>query len=116
MNQEIRRQDRAVTDRDQIIQIVAQAKILHLGLNDHGFPYIVPLHYGYAYDENNDIFVFYMHGAKIGHKIDLIQKNTNACIELETNIALIPSEDDPYRFGSLYSSFLGQGRASIVEV
>ncbi len=113
MNKDIRRADRAVTDREQVIKIVDAAKILHLGLIDGSFPYVVPLHYGYEYE--NDTFTFYMHGAKVGHKIDLIQKNSNACIELETDVELDPAGDIPCKYGSFYSSMIGQGQASIVE-
>jgi len=115
MNKEIRRKDRAVTDISQIIKIIDQAKILHLGLIDNGVPYIVPLHYGYEYDSNEDMFVFYMHGAKAGRKIDLIRNNSNGCIELETNIELDPADDIPCQYGSFYSSVIGQGCASVVD-
>ncbi len=115
MNKEIIRRDRAVTDINQIIKIVDNAKILHLGLIDQGFPYIVPLHYGYEYDESNDKFSFYMHGAKEGHKIDLINANSNAFIELETDIDLDLAGENPCQYGSFYSSVMGQGQASIVE-
>ena len=50
---------------------------MHLGLIDKGFPHIVPLHYGYEYDATKDIFVFYMHSAKVGHKIELIKEIGN---------------------------------------
>ncbi len=113
MNKDIRRADRAVTDREQIIKIVDAAKVLHLGLIDGNFPYVVPLHYGYEYE--NGTFTFYMHGAKVGHKIDLIQKNSNACIELETDVELDPAGDIPCKYGSFYSLVIGQGQASIVE-
>ncbi|MCD8191490.1 MAG: pyridoxamine 5'-phosphate oxidase family protein [Oscillospiraceae bacterium] len=115
MNKELRRKDRAVTDINQIIKIINQAKILHLGLVDNGFPYIVPLHYGYEYDSNRDMFIFYMHGAKTGHKIELLKNNPNVCVELETNIELEPADDVPCQYGSFYSSVIGQGCASIVE-
>lgn len=115
MNKEIRRKDRAVTDINEITKSIDAAKILHLGLIDKGFPYIVPLHYGYAYNAANDTFVFYMHGAKVGHKIGLIKENGNACIELDTDIELDPAGDIPCQYGSFYSSVIGQGKATIVE-
>ncbi len=115
MYKEIRRKDRAVTDLLQIKKIVDEAKILHLGLIDGSFPYIVPLHYGYEYDSDADCFTFYMHGAKVGHKTNLIHKNPNACVELETNVELDPAGDSACQYGSFYSSLIGQGCVSIVE-
>ncbi len=115
MSNEIRRRDRAVTDIKQIMKIVDDAKILHLGLIDESFPYIVPLHYGYEYEADKDQFIFYMHGAKVGHKIDLIMESPNVCIELETDIELDPAGDIPCKYGSFYSSVIGKGIATIVE-
>ena len=91
MDKEIRRKDRAVTDINKITKIIDEAKILHLGLIDKGFPHIV------------------------GHKIELIKENGNACIELETDIELDAAEDIPCQYSSFYSSVIGQGKATIVE-
>lgn len=76
----MRRKDREITEIDDILKIVDTAKILHLGLFDEEFPYIVPMHYGYELVDNT--LIFYMHGAKEGHKIDLMRINSNVCIEL----------------------------------
>lgn len=115
MDKEIKRKDRIITDINQIIKIIDEAKILHLGLIEQDFPYVVPLHYGYEYNSSSDTFSFYMHGAKVGHKMELIKNNPNACIELETDVELDLADDIPCRYGSFYSSVIGQGRASIVE-
>lgn len=115
MNKEIRRKDREITDINQIIKIVDKAKILHLGLIDGGFPYIVPLHYGYEYDGDREMLIFYMHGAKEEHKVDLIRNNPNACIELETDIELAEAGDVPCQYGAYYSSVIGQGEVSLVD-
>ena len=47
------------------MQIVEKAKILHLGLFDSEYPYVLPLHYGYEYVDGS--LVFYLHSAKEGH-------------------------------------------------
>ncbi len=115
MKKEIRRTDRAVTEFAEVEQIIQNAKILHLGLIDGNFPYIVPLHYGYEYNSDTQHWIFYMHGAKVGHKLDLIRTNNHACIELETDVELDSGEDIPCRYGSFYSSVIGQGMVSIVS-
>lgn len=109
----MRRKDREVIDIQEILQIVRQAKILHLGLFDGAYPYIVPLHYGYDYAEN--ALVFYMHGAKEGHKIDLIRANPNVCVELECNTELVSGGDVPCKYGSTFASVIGQGTITLVE-
>ena len=47
----MRRKDREVTDTGEILKTVDKAKILHLGLFDGAYPYVVPLHYGYEWKE-----------------------------------------------------------------
>ena len=83
----MRRSDREVTDIDQIMEIVDQAKILHLGMFAEGYPYVVPLHYGYEYE--NGVLTFYLHSAGEGRKMDLIRANPNVCVELEANVELV---------------------------
>ena len=74
----MRRKDREVTNIIEILQIVEKAKVLHLALFDADYPYIVPLHYGYEYTEG--ILIFYMHCAKEGHKLDLLNRNPRVCV------------------------------------
>lgn len=45
----MRRKDREVTDINEILDIVEQAKVLHLGMLDGEYPYVVAMHYGYEY-------------------------------------------------------------------
>lgn len=109
----MRRTDRAVNDEQQIIKIIDNAKILHLGMINGAHPYIVPLHYGYDY--KNGKLTFYMHGAKEGQKYDIIKNNPNVFVELETDTELISGGDIPCRYGSAYASVMGEGKAIIVK-
>ncbi|MDD7769953.1 pyridoxamine 5'-phosphate oxidase family protein [Suipraeoptans intestinalis] len=111
----MRRKDREVTDTQEILRIVDKAQILHLGLLDGKFPYIVPLHYGYEYEKEKHNLIFYMHGSREGRKLDLIQMNPNACVELECDIELVSGGDNPCTYGSTYASVIGKGYAEIIE-
>ena len=108
----MRRKDREIVDHARIDQILATAKVLHLGLVDEGRPYVVPLHYGYEYADGK--LTFYMHGAKEGHKLDLISANPNVCVELENDVELISGGDVACAYGSSYSSVIGKGTAAVV--
>lgn len=108
----MRRSDREITDINVILNIVDKAKILHLGLFDNKYPYVVPLHYGYKYED--ECLVFYMHGARGGHKLDLIRKSPNVCIELECDVELVSGGDDPCKYGATFASVIGRGNAVIV--
>jgi len=45
----MRRQDRRVTDIEEIKGILNSTRIIHLGLMDGDYPYVVPLHFGYEF-------------------------------------------------------------------
>ena len=109
----MRRKDREVTNIDEIKQIIERAKILHLGLFDSEYPYIVPLHYGYEFTEEK--LVFYLHSAKEGHKLDLIRVNPNVCIEMECDVNLVSGGEVPCKYGATFSSVIGRGRAEVLD-
>lgn len=109
----MRRTDREIKELTEILSIIEQAKILRIGLFDGAYPYIVPLHYGYEYIDG--MLVFYTHGAKEGHKIDLIHLNPNVCVELEGDMEIVSGGDIPCEYGAYYASVIGRGTAELVE-
>ena len=109
----MRRRDREVTELNEILNIVDRAKILHLGLFDADYPYVVPLHYGYEYADGN--LVFYLHCAGEGHKLDLIRADPRVCVELDCDAELMSGGEIPCRYGSAYASVIGRGCAQILS-
>ena len=90
------RREREVTDINDILQIINETKILHLGLSDEGWPYVVPMNYGYEYVDGK--LTFYLHGATKGYKFDVLEKNPKVSFALETD--MIPFEGSlPVRDG-----------------
>ncbi len=108
----MRRKDREITDINEILGIIDRADILRLGLFDGEYPYVVPLHYGYEFADGT--LTFYMHGAREGHKLDLIKANGKACVELDCDAELISGGDVACAYGSSFASVIGRGTASIV--
>lgn len=75
----MRRYEREVSDPILINEMLKLFDTVSLGLNDEdGIPYIVPLNFGYEMDEDN-LYV-YIHCAKKGHKIDLINQDNRVCL------------------------------------
>ncbi|MBE6746531.1 MAG: pyridoxamine 5'-phosphate oxidase family protein [Ruminococcaceae bacterium] len=106
------RRERLVTDRDKILEILDKAKVMHLGMVDGDEPYIVPMNYGYTFED--DKLTIWLHGALRGRKYDLIRKNPKVCFEMECD--LVPFEGDvACRYGISYSSLMGRGIAHIIE-
>ncbi|MCR5825321.1 MAG: pyridoxamine 5'-phosphate oxidase family protein [Oscillospiraceae bacterium] len=109
----MRRKDREITDLAAIEEILRAARIVHLGLVDGTMPYVVPLHYGYTLADGK--LTLYMHGAREGHKLDLIRANPNAFVEIDTDEELISGGDNACSYGASYASVMGSGHAMLVE-
>ena len=109
----MRRKDREVTDQEEIRGILERAKILHMGLFDEEYPYVVPLHYGYEFEEGR--LTLYMHSAKEGHKLDLIRMDPRVCVEIDCDEELVFGGDLACKYGSVFASVIGRGTAEIVE-
>ena len=109
----MRRKDREVKDINRILKIIDKAKILHFGMFTDEYPYIVPLHYGYEYEDG--CFIFYMHSAKEGYKLDLIRNNPKVCIELGYGVEVISGDQIQCKYGAAYSSVIGRGKAEIID-
>ena len=108
----MRRKDKEITDINGKIDIIAKCKVCRIGLSDNNMPYIVPLNYGYDF-ENNTLTLFF-HSAKEGRKTDIIQNNNNACFEIDCDNRLIEAET-ACRYSYAYKSIIGFGRIIPLE-
>ena len=109
---EMRRKDKEITGIDEKLEIIAKCKICRLGLSENNYPYIVPLNYGYSWD--NGKLTLYFHSAPDGRKIDIIQKNDNACFEIDCDTKLIEGENScncNYEFKSI----IGFGKIVLLD-
>ncbi len=112
MSNGMTRRERQVTDMSEIISILDKSKIAHIGLVDGDEPYVVPMNYGYIMNDGK--LTLYLHGAKRGKKIDIIQKNPKVFFEAECD--MLPFEGEvACKYGMAYSSIMGKGIAVIVD-
>ncbi|MBQ7117904.1 MAG: pyridoxamine 5'-phosphate oxidase family protein [Clostridia bacterium] len=106
------KREREVTDTEEILSILDKAKVLHLGLVDGDEPYVVPMNYGYIMEDGK--LTVYLHGAKVGRKLDVMRANPKAFFELDCDI--VPFEGKTAcNYGITYASVMGRGRAVIVD-
>lgn len=106
------RRELEITEITEILKIMDEAKVLHLGLADEGWPYVVPMNYGYEYTDGH--MVLYLHGATKGYKFDVIAKNPQVSFALETDTQ--PFEGRvACQYGMAYKSVMGRGIATLVE-
>ncbi|MDR0320365.1 MAG: pyridoxamine 5'-phosphate oxidase family protein [Treponema sp.] len=108
----MRRKDREITDINDKIAIIEKCKFCRIGLCENNFPYIVPLNYGYNYE--NDKLTLFFHSALEGKKIDIIKSNNNACFEIDCDTKLIEGEK-PCNYSYEFSSITGFGKIIFLE-
>lgn len=108
----MRRKDLEVTDIAEIIDIIDNCTILHLGINDSPAPYIVPLNFGYTAG-GGDI-KFYFHTADDqSRKTQLLSQNPQVCFEMECDVKLI-KKDHSCSCTTSYACVMGAGTAERV--
>ena len=73
----MRKTNREIRDFDKIVDIIKNTSTIRLGINDSPYPYVVPVSFGF--DIQDDKLCFYFHGATIGKKVQLLDKNPLVC-------------------------------------
>lgn len=108
----MRRKDREVTDFNQIKQIISECDTIRLGFQDGEYPYIVPMSFGYEVIDNQ--IKFYVHGAQVGRKVDLIKKNKVCSFEMDCahKLELIYKAKD---VTMRYKCLMGKGTVELIE-
>ena len=108
----MRRNDREVTDIQEICSLIDECRVIRLAMIDGDKPYVVPLNFGYTCE--NGAFTFYCHSAKEGKKLDVIRKNASVAFEMDCQNALQHGET-ACTHSYYYASVLGEGKAEILE-
>ncbi|MDR2510514.1 MAG: pyridoxamine 5'-phosphate oxidase family protein [Spirochaetaceae bacterium] len=108
----MRRRDREITGVEDKLAVVDSCKFCRLALVDENRPYIVPLNYGYSFD--NGVLTLFFHGAKEGRKLDVIRGNNSACFEIDCDTGLIEAQT-PCGCGFAFKSVVGFGEITILE-
>ena len=106
------RREQQITDINEIIDILEKSKVVHVGMIDGDEPYVVPMNYGYIFEDGK--LTLYLHGAKRGRKIDALMANPKVFFEMCCDVT--PFEGDvACRYGTTYASIMGRGLASVIE-
>jgi nitroimidazol reductase NimA-like FMN-containing flavoprotein (pyridoxamine 5'-phosphate oxidase superfamily) len=108
----MRRTDRELTLKDEIVDVLKEGEIIQIAFIDGNEPYIVTLNYGYTL--NGDKTRIYLHSANEGRKINCIRNNPHVCFEISISDSLVRGEE-ACNYGMRYRSVLGYGEMKIVE-
>jgi nitroimidazol reductase NimA-like FMN-containing flavoprotein (pyridoxamine 5'-phosphate oxidase superfamily) len=106
----LRRSDREITDRNEIIEIIEKADVCRLAFADGDIPYIVAMNYGIDADEP---VTLYFHCANEGKKLDIMAKNNMVCFQVDIDHELVKAEQ-ACGWGMKYRSVVGTGKAELV--
>jgi nitroimidazol reductase NimA-like FMN-containing flavoprotein (pyridoxamine 5'-phosphate oxidase superfamily) len=108
----MRRSDREITDIEEKLGIIRRCKVLRLGLAEQNQPYIVPMNFGFDYKDG--LLTLYLHGAKEGKKVDILNRNQQVCFEMDGEHSLITGKT-PGDYSFAYESIIGFGTGEILE-
>ena len=110
----MRRKDREVTDLNQIFDIVSRCSVAHVGMTDHGKPYVVALNFGY--ERKGDSLILYFHSAYEGRKMEILKENPSVYVQMNCVDEFISgSHENPCAFCWRYDSVMGAGMVEFLE-
>ena len=108
----MRKANREVKDRNEIIEIMKRCDVCRLGFNNGDYPYIVPLNFGLDADEEK--IIIYFHSALEGTKVEIMKREMKATFEMDCNHELQYYEDRGY-CTMAYESVIGRGKIRILS-
>ena len=108
----MRKANREVKDRNEIIEIMKRCDVCRLAFNNGDYPYIVPLNFGLDADEEK--VIIYFHSALEGTKVDIMKREMKATFEMDCNHELQYYEDRGY-CTMAYESVIGKGKIRILS-
>ncbi len=64
-----------ITDKDMILDVIHRSQWCHVAMVDaENKPYVIPMNFGFKDD------IIYIHGARKGKKVNILQLNPDVCI------------------------------------
>ena len=107
----MRRTDREIKDREEILAILNKCDVAHLGINTPDYPYVVPMNFGFETDGNSTALWF--HCSPEGLKLDNINRDPRVGFEADCSHNLIAGEN-ACAYTMEYESVIGCGNINAV--
>lgn len=107
----MRRNDREITDKNKMLQIMEKCDVCRLALHDEEYPYILPLNFGIKTD--GEKITLYFHGADEGYKYELLARDNRVSFEMDCRHRIV-SDREKGHCTMEYESVIGCGRLEIV--
>ncbi len=100
----MRRQDREIRDREDILDIMKRAKVVRLAFNDDPVPYVIPLNFGL--ETRDEKIILWMHGAMEGRKYSFLGQEAAFEMDIENGYLYAASRKS---CTMPYESIIGRG-------
>ena len=102
---------RDLTFKPELETIIRSCQFCNMAMVDEsGDPYVLPMNFGYKDD------YIYLHSARIGRKVDILNKHPQVCISFSTDEQLKwVNEEVACSWGMKYRSVLAFGKVEFIE-
>ncbi|MBO2516927.1 MAG: hypothetical protein CW338_06595 [Clostridiales bacterium] len=107
----MRRDDREVTDINEIFGMLERCTTINLGMNTGDFPYVIPMTFGCRLEEGK--IAVYFHCAGAGRKWEILHTDPRVCVE--AHIYERVERTGPDDITARYESVIGTGTACLIE-
>lgn len=101
---EMRRKDREVTDKNEILSMLQRCRTVHIGIGSQPCPYVVPVSFGL--EIRNGLPVLYFHSAKAGKKVELLGGSCEVSVTADTYFGV---QKTGQGITTRYESVMGRG-------
>lgn len=104
----MRRKDKEIIEKQEIKKILEDSQVIRIACMDEHWPYIFAMNFVYVEP------YIYMHSAKAGRKIDILNKNSNVSFLVDMDIE-IKISDTGCNCTTNYKSVYGEGNIIFEE-
>lgn len=108
----MRRKERAITKTTELHGILQTCKVCSLAMSQDNVPYVVPMNFGYTYED--DTLCLYFHCAPVGKKISIVKQNPYVSFTMYGDTSLVVGKI-ACQYTYQYRSIIGNGNIHIVE-
>ena len=106
----MRRKDREVTDRGEILDIIRRCEVVSVAFSGDT-PYVIPMSFGF--EEVQGQLVLYLHGAFEGEKMARIQRDARVAFSMFTGNRVVES-GKACEYTTTFESVCGTGLMTVV--
>ena len=103
----MRRKDLELTGREDLEAIIRRCRSLRLGMIADGKPYIIPMVFGYSWDDDG-LFI-YLHSGLKGRKAQALYEGALVCFEMDIDEGLMGQGSLGNTYTRAFSALMGEG-------